>query len=139
MFCCTISHIIQLTRLHKNIHFLPTKNCFNKCDFLFYRPEKLLKPTDIPKHVIDEKKSDRKTEKETKATEAEVKDENSQKPVEVVTNKNDPQVPVQVPKSPSATRKKGKGKQTVMVQKKSKSSLLLHFIPHYSTYFSFLF
>ena len=118
---------------------MSTKNCFNAWDFLFYRPEKLLKPTDIPKHVIDEKKSDRKTEKETKATEAEVKDENSQKPVEVVTNKNDPQVPVQVPKSPSATRKKGKGKQTVMVQKKSKSGLLLHFIPHYSTYFLFYF
>ena len=86
------------------------------------RPEKLLKPTDIPKHVIDEKKSDRKTEKETSkaaAESTEVKVE-SQKPVEVVTSKNDhPQVPVQA-KSPSTTRKKGGKKQQVMVQKKSK-------------------
>ena len=84
------------------------------------RPEKLLKPTDIPKHVIDEKKSDKKTEKPEQQIETSKVEEKVEVKVEIKTDQQKPNV--QVPVSPSKTlkSKKGKKQHTQLVQKKSK-------------------
>ena len=86
-----------------------------------YRPEKLLKPTDIPKHVIDEKKSDKKTEKPEQQTETSKVEEKVEVKVEIKTDQQH-HPNVQVPVSPSKTlkSKKGKKQHTQLVQKKSK-------------------
>ena len=85
-----------------------------------FRPEKLLKPTDIPQHVIDEKKSDKKTEVNSKSTESPTTEkpvESKNEPTKVETNEQTTKTNAQVPVSGKSKKSK---KDKNLVLKKSK-------------------